>query len=61
MRTTYTMSILNMHSIQKLSNEETNVMDLDYPNEDIRMCVLDVQNIWTKSAIWNLNSKNWNN
>jgi hypothetical protein len=29
------------------------------PNNDIRICLFDMQRSWTKIAIWNLNSKKW--
>jgi hypothetical protein len=29
------------------------------PNDDIRICLLDMQISWTKHAIWNLNRKKW--
>jgi hypothetical protein len=30
------------------------------PKDDIGMCALHMQRSWTKNAIWNLKSKNWN-
>jgi hypothetical protein len=29
------------------------------PNNDIRICLLDMQHSWTKNAIWILNNKKW--
>jgi hypothetical protein len=29
------------------------------PNDDIRICLLDMQRSWTKNIIWNLKSKKW--
>jgi hypothetical protein len=35
--------------------------NLILPNNDIRLCLLDMKNSWTKKAFWDLTNKKWRN